>query len=118
MGGILVSNVDIDLTKKSCITEQQKTYIKNVMSYHIQYKDEICQKRLNNYKILAELLNSHGFGERFERSEKVIPAVFMFTCANFRIDLDELKNIIFHMVFIAVFFMENKHFLSRSSGIK
>lgn len=112
IGGIIATNLDIDLPPHEQLNQASERHIKNSLSYYIRQSDEICRKRLENYSILAELFKTLGFDERFERSERVVPAVFMFKNGERHIDLNELKKHFYlHGIHCSVFYGEETFFI-------
>ncbi len=112
IGGLLVNNANNELLKKSVLGESECKYIKNVLSYYIQSKDEIIDKRLHNYLYLSTKFKELGFTERFELTDDIVPGVFMFQKGSHKIELPEFKKYFYaHGIQCSVFYGEESFFL-------
>ena len=112
IGGMLISNSDKEIPEPDGMDDVKIRYIKNVLSYYIKQKDKMCERTRNNYLHLAELFKSLGFSERFERSDKTVPCVFMFTMGYRKINLPELKeHFNSYGISSSVFYGEDTYFL-------
>lgn len=112
IGGLLVSNLDCKLPGSVLLGEAEKRYIKNVLSHYIQRKDEIIEKRLQNYSYISIEFESLGLLERFKLADGIIPGVFMFRKGRHQIDLPELKKYFYaHGIQCSVFYGEESFFI-------
>lgn len=112
IGGLLVSNLKTEFKEYSKMGISEKRYVKNVLSYYIKTKDEIIEKRLNNYNFLSQIFNKLKLYERFHLSEGVVPGVFMFKKGNHQFDLNALKKYFnIHGIQCSVFYGEEAFFI-------
>ena len=112
IGGLLVANDDFELPLRSMLKQEEERYMKNVLSYHIDRRDELIQKRLLNYGYLAAGFREIGMDERFELTKGVVPGVFMFRKGNHRIELTALKRYFWaHGIQCSVFYGEESFFI-------
>jgi hypothetical protein len=112
IGGLLVSNQDCRLASSSHLNNNEKRYIKNVISYYIKRSDELIARRKNNYDFLAQKFRDLGLVERFTQSDEVVPGVFMFRKGKHLFDLPDLKEYFYsHGVQCSVFYGEESFFI-------
>ncbi len=112
IGGLLVSNTLNRIEKINQIDDIKLRYIKNVLSYHIKFKEDIINTRVYNYNFLNEKFKSLGFPERFKTKQGVVPGVFMFRTDKQRINLPELKKYFYaHGIQCSVFYGEEAFFI-------
>jgi hypothetical protein len=112
IGGLLVTNIPQIVFDERFIDYRSERYIKNVLSFYIQEKDKIIQKRISNYRTLKSKFESSGFFERFNLTSGIVPGVFMFKAGGQSVDLDELKKYYYsHGVQCSVFYGEGTFFL-------
>lgn len=112
IGGLLVSNRECELPESIQLRKAEKQYIKNVLSYHIQNKDEIIEKRLTNYSYFSLEYERFGLRERFKLAEGIVPGVFMFRKGENKIELAELKKHFYaHGIQCSVFYGEETFFV-------
>jgi hypothetical protein len=112
IGGLVVSKMEFDDQCPDILPEKERQYIKNVLSYHLNIKDEIVNKRINNYGFLSEALSKIGLIERFNTPSGIIPGVFMFKTDSQKLDLPELKKYLYsHGVQCSVFYGEESFYI-------
>lgn len=112
VGGLLVANNPDKLNKRDLVDGQMLLYIKNVLSHYIQYKEQIIEKRILNYKIIRDHLRLVGFIERFALKPGIVPGVFIFRTVNRDIDLPKMKKFLWaHGIQCSVFYGENAFFI-------
>lgn len=112
IGGLLVSNIDCKLAESKLLGKDEKNYVKNVLSYYINNKDEIIEKRLSNYQFLSQEFMKIGFVERFKHTDGIVPGVFMFKNNNLQLELPSLKSYLYaHGIQCSVFYGEESFFL-------
>lgn len=112
IGGLLVSNVPGDVVKNDQIGKDELRHIKNVLSSQITSREKIIRDRISNYRFLRDKFASLGFNERFPLDRGIVPAVFMFSTAEQKIDLPELKKHFWaHGVQCSVFYGEEAFFI-------
>lgn len=112
IGGLLVCNQNVKFTNTKLVDDQISHYIRNVLSYYINRKDQIIHKRIQNYKRIKTLLGSLGFEERFKLEDGIVPGVFMFRKNNLNIDLPKLKEYMYaHGIQCSVFYGEESFFI-------
>ncbi|MCX6279311.1 MAG: DegT/DnrJ/EryC1/StrS family aminotransferase [Bacteroidetes bacterium] len=111
-GGLLVSKNSISATAEYICDDNIIRLMKNVLSYHIQMKDEIIEKRINNHRYLEKILQPFGVDTRFELKPGIVPGVFLFRSAMSENDLQKLKlHFYSHGVQCSVFYGEESFFL-------
>ena len=86
-GGLIYAK-NKTLTQNDLSPQAIKYYKVCFKQYH-SLKDEICQKRVNNYLAFTQVFENNGFTVRFPLKPREIPGAFLF-CAP-EINLDELK---------------------------
>jgi hypothetical protein len=112
IGGLLLSNCDSDLAESGLLAKKAKSYVKNVLSYHIQSQNEIIERRLFNHSYLSSIFKQAGYSDRFKIEEGIVPGVFMFRTDNKKIKLPELKKHFYaHGVQCSVFYGEETFFI-------
>ena len=112
IGGLLVSNGESEIPELKLLSKGEKRYIINVLSKYINFKNEIIDKRLTNYKYLASKFSEIGLMERFQLNDGIVPGVFMFRKGKHRIDLPELKKHFYaHGIQSSVFYGEESFFI-------
>jgi hypothetical protein len=112
IGGLLVSTIPGRLKKSDQINFERLRHIKNVLSYHINNKDDIIHQRISNYKFLKDIFESLGFTERFQVDKGIVPGVFMFRTEKLKLDLPELKQYFYaHGVQCSIFYGEESFFI-------
>lgn len=112
IGGLLSFKPDINFNGSETISTGVKQYIKNVLSFYIENKDQIINQRLLNYKYLTTEFGRLGFSERFELLDGVVPGVFMFRKREHIFNLPELKQYFYaHGIQCSVFYGEESFFL-------
>ena len=118
IGGLLVSNIHKLTGKRSQIDDLKLKYLKNVLSYHLKYEENIINKRISNYNFLKAKFESLGFAERFNLDKGIVPGVFMFSSNGLRIDLPELKKYFYaNGVQCSVFYGEESFFIPVHQGL-
>ena len=112
IGGLLVSNKNYKLSKSKLLGKSERQYIKNVLSHDIKNKEEIIEKRLQNYSYLSKEFENLGFKERFKLENGIVPGVFMFQKGTHQIELSELKKYLHeHGIQCSVFYGEETFFI-------
>lgn len=112
IGGLLVSNINSANTTDSRITSEELRYVKNVLSYYINDRDNIIEDRISNYYYLENKFSNLGFQERFNPEKGVVPGVFMFRTEKRDLDLPGLKKYFWaHGVQCSVFYGEDTFFI-------
>jgi hypothetical protein len=112
IGGLLLSNLTDFVEKQNHIDKIRLRHVKNVLSHHILFKEDIVKKRNSNYLFLKNLFISIGFAERIPLESGTVPAVFMFRTDNYKIDLPELKKYFWsHGTQCSVFYGEEAFFI-------
>jgi hypothetical protein len=112
VGGLLVSNKINRIRKMEPISRNLLRHIKNVLSYYIQFKENIIKDRISNYCFLRSKFESLGFVERFQLDPAIVPGVFMFRNNEQGIDLPDLKKYFYaHGVQCSVFYGEESFFI-------
>ena len=112
LGGLLVQNLAVGIDYPSTPNDGFIRYMKNAMSYYIDFYESLIAKRIENYKILRDLFNELGFSERFVLEDGIVPGVFMFNAGEINIDLDELKRHFWAQgIQCSVFYGENSFFI-------
>ncbi|WP_430809886.1 MULTISPECIES: DegT/DnrJ/EryC1/StrS family aminotransferase [unclassified Carboxylicivirga] len=112
VGGLLVANDLKSVKQHYQIDDKLLRYIKNVLSYYIDSRQKIIEKRVSNYNYLSQELHDMGFSERFELKQGIMPGVFMFKAKGSGIDLPELKKHFYaHGVQCSVFYGEEAFFI-------
>lgn len=76
IGGLLVYNKNYNLD--IIMNEDEKLYIKKVLSYYINRIQEWSVIRRENYKYLDNLLALNGIETRFKLTNRITPGVYMF----------------------------------------
>ena len=109
-GGLLVTDDDENNFKD--ISEEEKNYIKNVLSYNIVSQEKIILKRIENYRYLEQKFSKFGFTSRFELNEEIhCPGVYLFNTHQ-KIDLNKFKLFMqSHGVESSIFYKEDAFFL-------
>jgi hypothetical protein len=112
IGGLLVSNIPNKLETDYQMAADELRHVKNVLSAHIDSREEIIRDRISHYKYLREKFELLGFRERFNLDKGVVPGVFMFKTDDHKVDLPELKKYYWaHGVQCSVFYGENAFFI-------
>lgn len=112
LGGLLVSNSKTKMQESTFIGNAEKRYIKNVLSYYIQTKDQIMERRLINHAHLSKKFRKLGLTERITLADGIMPGVFMFRMNNHHIILTELKKYFYaHGIQCSVFYGEESFFI-------
>jgi len=112
VGGLLVSASHINQTYSGHIQPEMLRYIKNVLSEHIQKKDQIIHQRIYNYTELRSRFEKSGLSERFRLEKGIVPGVFMFRTDNQDLYLPELKKHFWaHGIQSSVFYGEEAFFI-------
>lgn len=112
IGGLIVQNlpgnIEFTLIQDKAIVR----YVKNVMSYYINFSEAIITKRIENYELLKSQFNELGFHERFLLEDDIIPGVFMFRIEDKNLDLNAMKNHFWaHGIQCSVFYGEDAFFI-------
>ena len=113
IGGLLVLNTNfqypVEIRYPDNMTLQ---YIKKVLSYYILRKDEIIEKRIQNYQKLKILIESIGLKERFKLEPGIIPGVFLFNSNGQNIHFHKLKEHMYRNgIQCSVFYGEKSFFI-------
>jgi hypothetical protein len=112
IGGLLVSNFPGRLRNNNLLKDERLRYIKNVLSFYLNSKEEIIHKRITNYRFLKCKFETLGFKERFQLDPGIVPGVFMFKTNKLKVDLPELKKYFYiHGVQCSVFYGEESFFI-------
>ena len=113
IGGLLVANrADSRVGKHDNLSKEELRHIKNVLSAHIDQKDQIIQKRISNYLYLRDKFASLGFVERFHLEPGAVPGVFMFSTHGHHTDLPKMKTCFWaHGIQCSVFYGEEAFFI-------
>ena len=112
IGGLLLSNFPNKLEKENQIGNERLRHVKNVLSYHIKFKEKIIRDRIKNYNFLKNKFKSIGFTERFQLDDGVVPGVFMFRTNEQKINLPELKKYFYaNGIQCSVFYGEEAFFI-------
>ena len=112
IGGLLVSNLDREISREGQADALTASHIRNVVSHYIGSRDEIIKKRISNFNYLKEKFGSLGLQVRFKDNDGVVPGVFMFETGNRGLDLTELKKYYYeHGVQCSVFYGEEAFFI-------
>ncbi len=112
VGGLLVSNLDREISREGQADEMTARHIRNVLSHYIGSRDEIIKKRIGNFNYLKEKFGSLGLKVRFKDEDGVVPGVFMFETGSLGIDFPELKKYYYaHGVQCSVFYGEEAFFI-------
>lgn len=112
LGGLLVNNSNTKIQETTFIENAEKRYIRNVLSYYIQTKDQIMERRLINYAYLSKEFKKLGLTERISFEDGTIPGVFMFRINNHHTILPELKTYFYdHGIQCSVFYGEESFFI-------
>jgi len=111
IGGFLVNNKHCELPESSLL-EDEKHYIKNVLSYYIKSEREIIKERLINYTYLSQEFRKVGFVEHIKLVDGIVPGVFMFRKERGHISMPELKKHFYaHGIQCSVFYGEEAFFI-------
>ena len=112
VGGLLVSASHINHSYTGHIQPELLRYIKNVLSEHIQRKDQIIHQRIYNYTELRSRFEKSGLSERFRLEKGIVPGVFMFRTDNQNLNLPELKTHFWaHGIQSSIFYGEDAFFI-------
>ncbi|MDC3237178.1 DegT/DnrJ/EryC1/StrS family aminotransferase [bacterium] len=112
IGGLLVLKRNTKPDPLESIDTARLNYIKKVLSFYINKKDDIIHRRINNYERIRELLTVQGFPERFPLGDGIVPGVFMFRKNEWNINLPELKEYMWvHGIQCSVFYGEESFFI-------
>jgi hypothetical protein len=112
IGGLLVSNLPNRIDMGSTIDNLELRYIKNILSFYINYEKEIIKGRIYNYNYLNFKFEALGFKERFQLKPGIVPGVFMFLTGAQKIVLPELKKYFYeHGIQCSVFYGEEAFFI-------
>ena len=112
VGGLLVSASHINHNYTGHIQPRLLRYIKNVLSEHIQRKDQIIRQRIYNYTELRSRFETLGLRERFKLEKGIVPGVFMFRIKNKNLSLPELKTHFWvHGIQSSIFYGEDAFFI-------
>lgn len=112
VGGLLTFSKGVTIHNEYWENSEMEGYIKNVLSYYINRREEIIQNRINNYQWFQKALKPLGFEERFVLQQGIVPGVFMFRAQNEQICLPKLKEHLFkHGIQCSVFYGENAFFI-------
>jgi hypothetical protein len=86
-GGLLYAK-DKTIVQSELSIAQLKYYKSCFRYYHLK-REEIIQKRINNYFALSQILENYNFNVRFPLKPKETPGAFVFSASG--VNLDELK---------------------------
>lgn len=112
IGGLLRSNLNMELDKNGTLESERLNYLKNVISYYIHNEKKIIKKRLDNYHYLAEKFIEMGCIPYFELSKGVVPGVFLFKIGKRNIDLTHFKAFMNnHGIQSSVFYGKHAYFI-------
>lgn len=112
IGGLLKSNLPGKTEEGSRVGPEILRYIKNVLSYHIRFKEKIIDRRIENYNFIKSRFEVLGFSEWCNIEDGIVPGVFMFRTEGRELDLIELKKHFWaHGVQCSVFFGEEAFFM-------
>ena len=112
IGGLLTVKKTVRLLTVEKIADEKLRYIKNVLSHYVVHKNDIINKRIENYNYLKNNLNHIDFSERFKLQNGVVPGVFMFTIKKESIHPPHLKNYLYAQgVQCSVFYGEHSFFI-------
>jgi hypothetical protein len=108
----LKSNLPGKSGEGSRIRPEILRYIKNVLSYHIGFKERIIDRRIDNYNLVKSRFDVLGFSEWFHIEDGIVPGVYMFRTEGHEINLAELKKYFWdHGVQCSVFYGEDAFFI-------
>ncbi len=109
MGGILQSNSDVPLTDERQ-TETQQVLL-NLLNYHLSEKNQLIEKRRQNYECFTKLFKEINCPPFFTQTEQVTPGVFMFR-NNAEMNLPALKEFMqSNGIEASIFYGENAFYL-------
>ncbi len=112
IGGVLVNNLCSKISFTNPISKNELRYIKNVLSYHIQRKEKIIEKRLENHNYISNEFKKIGFNVHFTILSGNVPGVFMFKKGEYHIELADLKKYFYaHGIQCSVFYGEESFFI-------
>jgi hypothetical protein len=111
IGGLVVSNKNVSLNS-SVLDENQKDYIKKVLSYHLKDEHSIIAKRKENRQYTLSLYERLGFEELFQWDEKIVPSAIMLNNHHVVKDLNSLKNYLYdHGIQNSIFYGKDAFFI-------
>ncbi|HNP33337.1 MAG TPA: DegT/DnrJ/EryC1/StrS family aminotransferase [Flavobacterium sp.] len=90
IGGLLVSNTEKKSTT-SILDKDQKQYIQNVVSHHLQNEAKLIEKRNQNFEYALSRFSTLGFSARFESDDNILPSALVLNNNSVIGDLNELK---------------------------
>lgn len=112
IGGLLVHKEDLNPGPDPGLDNTILRYIKNVLSFHIPKEEAIIDKRIKNYRLLADKFSRFGFSEKFTLEAGYVPGVFMFSVEDDSLDLDAIKEHFYaHGIQSSVFYGERAFFI-------
>ena len=112
IGGLLVSNVNQELSSQADLSQSEKQYIENVVSYHLRQEHSLLAKRRENYDYAVALFSKWGFVPRFADDKKAIPSVLVLNNNTLITDLNQLKLALYsHGIQNSIFYGEDAFFI-------
>ncbi len=118
IGGLLVSNIEHELDKKSYVDADTLKYIKNVLSFYNNQRNLVIEKRIEVYKKMRKALQTLGITERFELKKGMVPGVYMFNVNNDALDLSKLKIYLWeHGIHCSVFYGERAFYIPNHQNL-
>jgi hypothetical protein len=118
LGGLIVSNKNaIDSQHNLMPTETE--YIEKVLSHHLKNETQLLETRAQNFNYAVSIFAKHGFSERFEKSNKIVPSALMLNNNSIVKDLNKLKVFLnSHGIQNSVFYGEDAFFLPTHQNLK
>jgi hypothetical protein len=118
IGGMIVKNISSLKIGLSLITEFENRYIQNVLSKSLIEKDELLDRRKENFAFAAALFSKLGFSLRFESKNKTVPSVLLLNNNNIIKDLCLAKEYLFKQgIQCSVFYGEDAFFIPNHQNL-
>jgi hypothetical protein len=118
IGGLLSRNADNAINKKSSIDKATEKYVKKVIAYYIDKKDEILNKRRQIYGYAVDRFKSIGFTVRFVTDSFTVPSALMLKNNMIIEDLPALKiHMWAHGVQSSIFYGEDAFFIPNHQNL-
>lgn len=111
-GGLLVVNRQKRELRSPINPAPGNDYLKSVLSYYIEKKDEIIDHRRQNHYYLSDRIKEVGGRQRFSLEEGVVPGVFLFRIDQSEDYLAGMKKYLYaHGIQCSVFYGESAFYI-------
>lgn len=118
IGGLLVNNKNKQILN-SAIDKESKLYIQKVLTYHLNNKSKLLEKRNSIFTYALELYKKLGFTNFFSINPNQVPSVMMLKNNGIIKDLPALKTHLWnHGIQSSVFYGEDAFFIPSHQNLK